>query len=122
VGGYLRAAIHNAMVQRDPGLIKWLPKDKYVWPLAMDVERVVIDDPLQVFWNAADTLSLIYFLCNDTTDRIIVDLRLGGLSMPKVGQKLGIHPETVRRRLLRLEVEFWRVRRGEDRLSYQGKS
>jgi IS30 family transposase len=70
---------------------------------------------LKLFWdreNEKDALALIYWLCEDSTDRRIIDGRVEGLSFAAVARRLGVHPKTVRRRLLRIEVEFWRVRRG----------
>ncbi len=117
VGGYLRTAIYNAMVREDKGLVKWLPPKKRVFGTRTgkvdpgDDRRL---NPLRVFWDQEaydDTLALIYWCCGDRIDRHIIDKRIEGLAITAVARDLGVRWPEVKRRLLRIEVEFWRIRK-----------
>ena len=71
-------------------------------------------NPLRVFWDQEaydDTLALIYWCCGDRIDRHIIDKRIEGLAITAVARDLGVRWPEVKRQLLRIEVEFWRIRK-----------
>lgn len=115
VGSYLGKWIRGAMLRPDTPLVRNLPKEARVWQ-SFDHELDRRADPTVIFTaedekDAADALSLIFFLCADTADVEIVKLRMDGLSKPDVARKLGLPMRQVNRRLDRLATEFFRLRR-----------
>jgi hypothetical protein len=120
VGGYLWGWIHGAMVRPDTPLVKNMPRGLQVWPILESETASTKLDPRRIFWDvedAADTLTLILWCCENAVDLQIVKQRLHGLTIWAVARGLAITPQTVRKKLLRIETEFYRIRRRG--MSYQ---
>ncbi len=116
VSGYLATAIYRGMTRGDAKLVKWLPPKRHVYQAhdgQLDRRLDWRSHPERLFYEAdeRDTLRLVYWLCGDEVDRRIIDRRRQRMSFAAVARDLGLLPAEIRKRLLRIEVDFWRIRK-----------